>query len=234
MPCHRRLAQKAKVVGRAALRELACIVTPDTLLRWHRELIAKKYDGSQQRRPGRPGSSQEIRALIVRMAEDNHTWGYTRIRGALRNLGHRIGRNTMKRILKDHGLEPAPERGRGMRWDTFLKAHWGGDRRRRLLLTGDHHQGWLGSLLRTFCDRPQDPARRGRRYHSATLRRVDETDCPQSDSVVDQILGFLEEPIDDIDNQLIESLPKAPMTQGPVLRRERLGGMLSYYYREAA
>ena len=76
----RRLAQKAKVVGRAALRELACIVTPDTLLHWHRELIAKKYDGSQQRRPGRPRSSQEIRALIVRMAEDNHTWGYTRIR----------------------------------------------------------------------------------------------------------------------------------------------------------
>ena len=62
----RRLAQKAKVVGRAALRELACIVTRDTLLRWHRELIAKKYDGSEQRRPGRPRSSEEIQALIVR------------------------------------------------------------------------------------------------------------------------------------------------------------------------
>ncbi len=121
----RRLAQKAKVVGRAALRELACIVTPDTLLRWHRELIAKKYDGSQQRRPGRPRSSQEIQALILRMAKDNHTWGYRRIRGALRNLGHRIGRNTIKRILKNHGIEPAPERGKAMSWDTFLKAHWG-------------------------------------------------------------------------------------------------------------
>ena len=121
----RRLAQKAKVVGRAALKALACIVTPDTLLRWHRELIAKKYDGSQQRRPGRPRSSREMQALIVRMAKDNPTWGYTRIRGALRNLGHRLGRNTIKRILKDHGIEPAPERGRGMPWDTFLKAHWG-------------------------------------------------------------------------------------------------------------
>ena len=50
----RRLAQKAKIVGRAALKAFACIVTPDTLLRWHRELIAKKYDGSEQRRPGRP------------------------------------------------------------------------------------------------------------------------------------------------------------------------------------
>ena len=87
----RRLAQKATVVGRAALKALACIVTPDTLLRWHRELIAKKYDGSQQRRPGRPRSSREMQALIVRMAKDNPTWGYTRIRGALRNLGHRLG-----------------------------------------------------------------------------------------------------------------------------------------------
>ncbi len=92
----RRLAEKAKVVGRKALRDLACIITPDTLLRWHRELIAKKYDGSEQRRPGRPRSSQEIQALIVRMAKDNPSWGYTRIRGALRNLGHRIGRNTIK------------------------------------------------------------------------------------------------------------------------------------------
>ena len=60
----RRLAEKAKVVGRKALRDLARIVTPDTLLRWQRELIAKKYDGSEQRRPGRPRSSQEIQALI--------------------------------------------------------------------------------------------------------------------------------------------------------------------------
>ena len=121
----RRLARKAKVVGRAALKELACIVTPDTLLRWHRELIAKKYDGSLKRKPGRPRSSQEIQALIVQMAKDNHTWGYRRIRGALRNLGHRIGRNTIKRILKNHGIEPVPERGKAMSWDTFLKAHWG-------------------------------------------------------------------------------------------------------------
>ena len=121
----RRLARKAKVVGRAALKELACIVTLDTLLRWHRELIAKKYDGSLKRKPGRPRSSQEIQALIVQMAKDNHTWGYRRIRGALRNLGHRIGRNTIKRILKNHGIEPVPERGKAMSWDTFLKAHWG-------------------------------------------------------------------------------------------------------------
>ena len=69
----RRLPEKAKVVGRKALRDLACIFTPDTLLRWHRELIAKRYDGSEQRRPDPPRSSEEIQALIVRMAKDNPT-----------------------------------------------------------------------------------------------------------------------------------------------------------------
>ena len=88
----RRLAEKARVVGRKALRELVCIVTPHTLLVWHRELIAKKYDGSEQRRPGRPRSSQEIQAPLVRMAKDNPTWGYTRIGGALCNLRQRLSR----------------------------------------------------------------------------------------------------------------------------------------------
>ena len=60
------------------------------------------------------------------MAAENPTWGYTRIRGALANLGHEIARNTVKRILQDHGIEPAPERRRPMPWNTFLKAHWDG------------------------------------------------------------------------------------------------------------
>ena len=59
------------------------------------------------------------------MARQNPTWGYTRIRGALYNLGHDIGRNTIKRILLDNGLDPAPLRGRTISWETFLKAHWG-------------------------------------------------------------------------------------------------------------
>jgi putative transposase len=59
------------------------------------------------------------------MARSNPTWGYTRIRGALRNVGHVVGRNTIKRILKEHGIEPAPERGKRMPWKTFLKAHLG-------------------------------------------------------------------------------------------------------------
>ena len=61
----------------------------------------------------------------MRVARENPTWGYTRLRGALKNLGHEIGRNTIKRLLVEHGIAPAPERGRSMSWSTFIKAHWG-------------------------------------------------------------------------------------------------------------
>ncbi len=71
----RRLAAKAKTLGGRVLRDIATIVTPDTLLAWHRTLIAKKYDGSTRRGPGRPPVSAEIRALVVRMATDNRGWG---------------------------------------------------------------------------------------------------------------------------------------------------------------
>ena len=116
-----RLAPRAYRVGRAALREIATIATPDTLLRWHRQLIARKW--TYTRRPGRRGVLLEIRRLIVRMAEENPTWGYTRIQGALKNVGHRVGRSTIRRILKAAGLPPVPQRPTS--WQTFLKAHWG-------------------------------------------------------------------------------------------------------------
>ncbi len=119
----RRLAVKVKAVGRKGLFEIDTLVTPDTLLRWHRQLIARKYDGSAKRRPGRPRTVVEIEKLIVQMARENPRWGYTRIRGALYNLGHEIGRNTIKRILLDNGFDPM--RKRGMSWKTFLKAHGG-------------------------------------------------------------------------------------------------------------
>jgi hypothetical protein len=67
----------------------------------------------------------DIEDLIVRMAQENPRWGYTRIRGALRNLGHEIGRNTIKRVLAANGIEPAPTRRNGLSWETFLKLHWG-------------------------------------------------------------------------------------------------------------
>ncbi len=121
----RRLASKAKVIGRRRLFALGTIVTPDTLLRWYRQLVAKKYDGSAARIAGRPKTAAEIEKLILHMARNNLGWGYTRICGALYNLGHVIGRNTVKRILLDNGVDPAPLRSKGMSWSTFLKAHWG-------------------------------------------------------------------------------------------------------------
>lgn len=115
------LAAKAKDLGRRGLRVLDTIVTPDTLLRWHRELIAKKYDGSSRRRPGRPRIMGEIEELVVRMANENR-WGYLRIVGALKNLGHTVARNTVANILRRHGIEPAPERK--TTWKEFIRSHW--------------------------------------------------------------------------------------------------------------
>jgi transposase InsO family protein len=120
----RRLAAKAKMLGRRILREVATIVTPETLLAWHRKLIAQKYDGSEQRGPGRPRTRDEIENLIVRMATENRDWGYRRIQGALANLGHEVARGTIANILNEHGLEPAPERNRKTTWKEFLSRHW--------------------------------------------------------------------------------------------------------------
>src|SRR3954453_3028630 len=120
----RRLATRAKRSGRKLLAEVASIVTPETLLAWHRKLIAQKYDGSAQRRPGRPRTAGEIEALVVRLAEENRDWGYRRIQGALSHLGHKIARSTIAAILERHGLEPAPERNQKTTWKEFLAGHW--------------------------------------------------------------------------------------------------------------
>jgi len=111
--------------GAKGLFGIGTVVTPDTLLRWYRRLIAQKYDGSRARGVGRPKTVAEIERLILMMAQANPGWGYTRIRGALYNLAHEIGRNTIKRILLENGLEPAPERAKKPSWETFLKSHWG-------------------------------------------------------------------------------------------------------------
>jgi transposase InsO family protein len=117
----RRLAARAYRLGRRALRDVATIATPDTLLRWHRQLIARKW--TYVTRSPRRAVLAEIRRLVVRMAAENPTWGYTRIQGALENVGHRVGRSTIARILKAQGLPPVPHRPTS--WQTFLHAHWG-------------------------------------------------------------------------------------------------------------
>src|SRR5712691_2736461 len=119
-----RLAAKARKVGRRVLTEIGTLVTPDTLLAWHRRLIARKYDGHRRRGPGRPKMMAEIRQLVVRMASENRAWGYTRIQGALANLHHGVARGTIANILRQHGLEPAPERQKRTTWQEFLRSHW--------------------------------------------------------------------------------------------------------------
>jgi len=118
-----RLAVQAKALGRQLFDEIETVVTPDTLLAWHRKLIAQKWTYARNG-PGRPRVAQEITDLVLRMARENMSWGYDRIQGALDNLGHIVAPNTVKNILKRHGIEPAPEREKRTSWRTFLKAHW--------------------------------------------------------------------------------------------------------------
>jgi putative transposase len=121
----RQLAVLGKELGRKLLAKVATIAAPDTILRWYRELVAKKYDGSNQRGPGRPRKAAEIVKLVLKMVRENETWGYTRVKGALKNLGYEIGRSTIKRIMREHGIDPAPIRGKRMPWSKFIKAHLG-------------------------------------------------------------------------------------------------------------
>jgi transposase InsO family protein len=115
----RRLGERGHVLGRRVLDELALVAHPDTILRWYRELIAAKYAGQ----PGRPATATSTRDLIVQMARENSSWGYSRIRGALLELGVRVGRSTIQRVLRDEGIDPAP--GRKTTWSTFIASHAG-------------------------------------------------------------------------------------------------------------
>jgi len=102
----------------AALR-LSRLVTPGTLLAWHRRLVARKWTYAS--RPGRPGTSAEIRDLMLRLAAENPAWGYRRVHGELTRLGYRISPATVRRILRAQGFRPAPH-GLDTSWRKFLRA----------------------------------------------------------------------------------------------------------------
>jgi transposase InsO family protein len=306
----RRLAVRAKALGRASLNGLVCIVTPDTLLGWYRKLVAAKYNGVRNRGPGRPPTKVEVAELVVKMAEQDRGWGYTRIRGALANLGHDVGRNTIKRILADAGIEPAPERGQRTSWKTFLKAHWGAIcatdfftvealtmtglvryfvmfvidlKTRRVHIAGivhDLHGRWVQQMARNLTD-PVDgflkdiqylihdrdpvftqafteilktggvkavklPARSPnlnaiaerfvRSVKDECLRRVIALGEKHLRSILAEYLEHYhrERNHQGLDNQLIDPVPANQNTRGPVRCRERLGGPLRFYYRDAA
>src|SRR6266850_738873 len=308
----RRLAALAHPLGRKRLKEVALLATPDTLLRWYKRLIAQKFDGSKRRTHlGRPPVAEEIEQLVMRMAEENPSWGYRRLQGALANLGHPIDKLTVRNILRRHHMDPAPQRRQGgMSWGQFLKLHWEvlaatdfftvevatwhglvtyyvlvvmelSTRRVQIAgITPHPTAAFMQQCARQLSD-PFDGFLRGKRYliHDRDTKYTQAFDALLKDSGVEPILlpprspnlnahcerfvrSIREEVLhhmiimgeaslryairsylshyhaernhQGLDNQLITPEPEVGWASGPVKRRKRRGGMLSYYYREAA
>jgi transposase InsO family protein len=307
----RRLAVKGKNLGRQRLEQIGTLFTPDTILRWHRTLIAKKWDYSKRRKStGRPRAGQEIVDLVVRFARENVTWGYDKIQGALANLGHKISDQTVGNILKEHGIEPAPERKRQTTWATFLKAHWdvlgsidfttievwtkGGLVTYYLLFvmevatrrvhfagcTANPDEPWMKQIARNLTD-CEDGFLNGKRFlimdrdttFSDAFRKTLEDEGVESvrlpprspnlnphlerfmrslkDESLSRLIFFGETSLrtavgqflehyhgernhQGLGNQLIDPGEEVGQSQGGVKCRERLGGLLRYYYRDAA
>jgi putative transposase len=103
---------------------VAQIVRPETILSWHPQLVAKKFDGSKRRARAEPSpNGAALEELVLQLARDNSRWGYRRIAGALSNLGYQVSHQTVANLLKRHGIEPAPQRGRCMSWRDFIGSH---------------------------------------------------------------------------------------------------------------
>src|SRR3989441_10549464 len=308
----RRLAALAYPLGRTRLKEMATLATPDTLMRWYKRLIAHKFDGSTHRTQlGRPPVAEEIEQLVVRMAEENATWGYRRIQGALANLGHSIDKLTVRNILRRHHMEPAPQRRKGgMSWAQFLKLHWdvlaasdfftvevatwdglvtyyvlvvmelATRRVQEAGITPHPTAAFMQQCARQLTD-PFDGFLLGTRYliHDRDTKFTPAFNAMLKGSGIEPIVlpprspnlnahcerfvrSIKEEALDQmvilgerslyyaiqqylahyhhernhqgLDNHLITRNGDVGCSTGPVVRRKRLGGLLSYYYREAA
>jgi len=170
------LAEIGKRLGRKYLADVALVAKPETILAWYRRLIARKFDGSQHRSyPGRPRADAAVEALIVRMAQENSTWGYDRIAGALANFGHYVSHQTIANILKRHGIAPAPKRSQTTTWKDFISAHMavlaGTDFLTVEVLT------WRGlTTYYVLFFLPGDSARHSRRHHPPPHRSLDHAD----------------------------------------------------------
>ena len=105
--------------GKARLSRSMLVVRPETVLKWHRDLVRRKWTCRRRRSGGRPPLAADLEALILRLASENPRWGYSRIHGELRKLGYTISRSAIRDVLKRHGLPPAPRR-HSATWRTFL------------------------------------------------------------------------------------------------------------------
>jgi len=261
----RRLARRAHTLGRKVLNELHTLVTPDTLLRWYRQLIACKWDYSHRRGPGRPRVTQTIVNLVLRMALENRSWGYTRIQGAMANLGHEVGRGTIANILREYGIDPAPERDKHTLWSTFLRAHWEclvatdflavevctirglvthyvlffidiASRAVKIAgITPHPDTRWMAQNARNLTDL-NDGFLRGKRYLILDRSRMIFFGPASLKHAVGQFIAHYhtERNHQGLENRLPQPGSLTALPHHPVQRRQRLGGMLSYYHRAAA
>ena len=163
-----RLNRRDRVLLAAASRAMtktswsSFIVRPETLLRWHRELVRKKWTYRRTGHPGRPPVDADVRDLVVRLGRENPRWGYQRIRGELLKLGIRISATTIRTIMLRSGLDPAPRRA-GPTWTPVPAVTGGGDPRDRLLhRRDDRSQDALRPVLHRALDPASSPGRRDR------------------------------------------------------------------------
>jgi len=118
------LAEIGKKLGKKALEEIATVAKANTILAWHRKFIGQKGDTSKLHKlAGCPRIDQQIEDLVVRMAQENRSWGYDRIVGTLANLGYTISDQTVGNVLKRHSIPPAPERKKTVTWREFIRMH---------------------------------------------------------------------------------------------------------------
>jgi len=150
------------------------IVTPDTLLAWHRRLAAARWV-HPQRRPDRPRTARDQEQLVVRLAAENPAWGYRRMHGELAGLGHRLAPSTVWAILKRHGIDPAPRRT-GLTWTQFLTTQ-----ARGIVACDTFVVDTVGlrQLPRPVLHRTPHPTRAPRRRHRPSHRRLVHPSGPQ-------------------------------------------------------
>jgi len=121
----RRLAIRGKKLGKRLLGNIGCVFSPDTILSWHRRLVARKYDGSKfRRKPGRPRIARETEDMIVKIASENPSWGYYRIEGTMKRLGYDVSRTTIGRVLLRRGFDPDLRVRKRTTWMEFIRCHW--------------------------------------------------------------------------------------------------------------